>query len=45
MNNAKALQIAKTLTNIVNWRQEGLYYKKNEVYLDVIEKVNSIVFK
>ena len=28
------------VTNAVSWRQEGLFYKKNEVFLDVIENVN-----
>jgi len=28
------------VTNAVSWRQEGLKYRKNEVFLDVIESVN-----
>lgn len=31
------------VTNAVSWRQEGLYYKKNEVFLDVVESVNLLV--
>jgi len=31
------------LTNAVSWRSEGIKYKKNEVYLDVIEKLNLLV--
>lgn len=39
----KDLEITKTITNIVSWRTEGIKYKKNEAYLDVIEKVDSLV--
>ncbi len=38
-----SIAIAKTLTNVVSWRTDKAFYKKNEVYLDVIEKVNSLV--
>ncbi|OMO77491.1 Clathrin adaptor, mu subunit, partial [Corchorus capsularis] len=31
------------VTNAVSWRSEGLRYKKNEVFLDVIESVNILV--
>lgn len=31
------------VTNAVSWRQEGLFYKKNEVFLDVVESVNLLV--
>jgi len=31
------------VTNAVSWRSEGIKYKKNEVYLDVIEKLNLLV--
>ncbi|KAI3750751.1 hypothetical protein L2E82_21545 [Cichorium intybus] len=31
------------VTNAVSWRNEGIYYKKNEVFLDVIESVNILV--
>ncbi|CAF2075759.1 hypothetical protein Bca4012_089656 [Brassica carinata] len=31
------------VTNAVSWRSEGLQYKKNEVFLDVIENVNILV--
>eukprot|EP00823_Brevimastigomonas_motovehiculus_P001328 TRINITY_DN11851_c0_g1_i1.p1 TRINITY_DN11851_c0_g1~~TRINITY_DN11851_c0_g1_i1.p1 ORF type:complete len:424 (+),score=70.72 TRINITY_DN11851_c0_g1_i1:50-1321(+) len=31
------------LTTSVNWRQEGIQHKKNEIYLDVIEKLNLLV--
>lgn len=31
------------VTNAVSWRSEGLKYRKNEVFLDVIEYVNLLV--
>eukprot|EP00732_Lithocolla_globosa_P001981 Lithocolla_globosa_v1_NODE_1151_length_2830_cov_9.568084.p1 type:complete len:433 gc:universal NODE_1151_length_2830_cov_9.568084:2729-1431(-) len=31
------------VTNAVSWRSEGLKYRKNEVYLDVVESVNMLV--
>ena len=30
----------QAVTNAVSWRSEGIKYKKNEVFLDVIEKVD-----
>lgn len=33
----------QAVTNIVSWRPEGIKYKKNEVYLDVIERLNCLV--
>jgi AP-1 complex subunit mu len=31
------------VTNAVSWRSEGIKYKKNEIFLDVIESVNLLV--
>jgi len=31
------------LTNAVSWRGEGIKHKKNEIFLDVIEKLNLLV--
>jgi AP-1 complex subunit mu len=31
------------LTNAVSWRAEGIKHRKNEVFLDVVEKVNLLV--
>lgn len=31
------------VTNAVSWRSEGLKYRKNEVFLDVIESLNMLV--
>lgn len=42
-----ALQVAvkppMAVTNAVSWRSEGIKYKKNEVFLDVVESVNLLV--
>lgn len=32
-----------TVTNAVSWRSEGIKYKKNEVFIDVIESINVLV--
>lgn len=32
-----------SITNAVNWRTEGIKHKKNEIFLDVIEKLNLLV--
>lgn len=31
------------VTGAVGWRREGIRYKKNEVYLDIIETVNLLM--
>lgn len=31
------------VTNAVSWRSEGVKHQRNEVFLDVIEKVNLLV--
>lgn len=31
------------VTNAVSWRSEGIKYRKNEVFLDVIESLNLLV--
>ncbi|KAJ7140029.1 clathrin adaptor mu subunit [Mycena crocata] len=33
----------QALTTVVSWRPEGLRYRKNEVFLDVVESVNMLV--
>ncbi len=35
--------IPAAVTNAVSWRKEGIKYRKNEVFLDVIESVNLLV--
>lgn len=39
----KAVRPPPALTNAVHWRSEGIKYRKNEVFLDVIESVNLLV--
>lgn len=31
------------MTNVVSWRPEGIKHSKNEIFLDVIEKLNLLV--
>merc|ERR1719355_411646 len=31
------------VTNAVSWRTEGIKHKKNEIFLDVVEKLNLLV--
>jgi AP-2 complex subunit mu-1 len=38
-----AVAAAKQVTGAVQWRQEGLVYKKNQVYLDIVESVNMMM--
>jgi AP-2 complex subunit mu-1 len=35
--------IASQVTGQIGWRREGIKYKKHEVYLDVVEKVNCLI--
>jgi AP-1 complex subunit mu len=39
----KAPSIPSSVTGEVNWRAEGIKYRKNEVFLDVVEKINLLV--
>jgi AP-1 complex subunit mu len=39
----KEMELTRTFTNLISWRTEGIKYKKNEAYLDVIEKVDAII--
>lgn len=44
MNNTVGqVKIPSAVTNAVSWRPEGIKYRKNEVFLDVIESVNLLV--
>ena len=31
------------VTNAVSWRSEGIKHRKNEIFLDVVEKLNLLV--
>merc|ERR1712241_1197873 len=35
-----AMRPPPAVTNAVSWRSEGIKHKKNEVFLDVVEKLN-----
>ena len=37
------MSMPSAMTDTVSWRKLGIVYKKNECYLDVIEKVNMVV--
>jgi AP-1 complex subunit mu len=39
----ETMRIPQAVTNVVSWRAEGIHYKKNELFLDVVEKVNLLV--
>ncbi len=43
INLKREKEISNTLTSSISWRTDGIYHKKNEVYLDVIEKIDAIV--
>ena len=43
MQASKDILAATTVSTAVSWRAEGIKYKKNEVFLDVIEKLNIII--
>jgi len=40
---SSAANALATVTNAVSWRAEGIKYRKNEVFLDVVESVNLLV--
>ncbi|CAI5759687.1 unnamed protein product [Candida verbasci] len=31
------------VTNAVSWRKDGIFYKKNEAFLDVVESINMLI--
>merc|ERR1719353_1236489 len=43
---AHKLQVEKlpmAVTNAVSWRSEGIKHRKNEIFLDVVERLNLLV--
>jgi AP-1 complex subunit mu len=40
---ALASDIPIAVTNAVSWRKEGIKYRKNEIFVDTVEKVNLLV--
>lgn len=43
MKRAQQLGPPSAITNAVSWRSEGIVYKKNEAFLDVVESVNMLI--
>ncbi|CAP31321.2 Protein CBR-APM-1 [Caenorhabditis briggsae] len=41
-NRLESVRPPMAVTNAVSWRSEGIKYRKNEVFLDVIESVNML---
>ncbi|KAJ1607492.1 clathrin assembly protein [Cryptosporidium canis] len=42
-NSSFSIKPPSALSNVISWRPEGIKHKKNEIFLDVIEKVNMII--
>ena len=40
---AKAKEVSMQVTGAVQWRAPGLVYKKNEVYLDIVESISVLI--
>ena len=38
-----AAHLTSQITGAIDWRREGIRYRKNEVYIDVLESVNLLV--
>ena len=44
MNNIEKLkQITIQATGAISWRAEGIRYKRNEVFIDIVENVNVLM--
>lgn len=39
----RQVQPPNAVTNAVSWRKEGIVYKKNEAFLDVVESINMLI--
>lgn len=39
----RIVQPPNAVTNSVNWRSDGIVYKKNEAFLDVVESINMLI--
>ncbi|EGR31285.1 hypothetical protein IMG5_114140 [Ichthyophthirius multifiliis] len=44
-NDLNLSKIATLSTSAITWRKDDIKYKKNEIYLDVIEKLNMLISK
>ena len=42
-DNSSSLMVPTAASNVVSWRTDGIKHTKNEIFLDVIEKLNILV--
>lgn len=40
---SRLIQPPNAVTNAVSWRKDGIVYKKNEAFLDVVESINMLI--
>ncbi|KAF5211682.1 hypothetical protein E0198_001223 [Clavispora lusitaniae] len=40
---SRLVQPPNAVTNAVSWRKDGIVYKKNEAFLDVVESINMLI--
>jgi AP-1 complex subunit mu len=40
---SKGSDLSKNITNVVSWRPDNIKHSKNEIFLDVIERLNLLV--
>lgn len=40
---ANAANATLAVTGAVGWRREGIKYKRNEIFLDIVEQVNVLI--
>lgn len=40
---SRVVKPPNAVTNAVSWRNEGIFYKKNEAFLDVVESINMLI--
>lgn len=38
----KDIVVPTAASNVVSWRNEGIYYKRNEIFLDAVEELNML---
>ncbi|CUM67883.1 uncharacterized protein PRCAT00005594001 [Priceomyces carsonii] len=42
-SSTRIIQPPNAVTNAVSWRKDGIVYKKNEAFLDVVESINMLI--
>lgn len=40
---SRIVQPPNAVTNAISWRKDGIFYKKNEAFLDVVESINMLI--